>query len=213
MISDQCNTFGDSLTCLQISEPSTSGLLQNFVLQPYAPLEKIPLSPVICLLLSHPEAFVFLCACILRFFVAFITTGIAANTLTPAKTHEIIPIKIIFNSWHSVNPPLMRPTPSLQIIVPQIWWIRTPEMIQKMVERTTKIWVSSVRFKRDCEKEAKHLLCKTSNGNASAPYGNPCIPQRGKSFLLRRKSERQFLRAPSLTPRYASFRGTERSRW
>jgi len=99
-----------------------------------------PSSPV-SLLCLHPEDCVFLFLSKLRLFAAFIITGMLASTLTPAKTHAII--SIIFNSWHSVNPPFIRPTPWLQTITPHIWWMRTPDTIQKTVERTTKTYLMS----------------------------------------------------------------------
>jgi hypothetical protein len=87
---------------------------------------------------TYPEVWVFLSDCLLRLFIAFMTTGIVAITLTPAITQAII--SMIFNSWHSVNPPLMPPTPWLQIIVPQSWCINTPETIQKIVDSTRNIY-------------------------------------------------------------------------
>jgi hypothetical protein len=40
-------------------------------------------------------------------------------------------------------------------------WIRMPEMIQKMVERTRKIWVSSVRFNMTCAQSQEAGLTKS----------------------------------------------------
>jgi len=89
--------------------------------------------------IAQPDVCVFFSACAFLRFIAFITTGMVAKTLTPARTHAII--SMIFSSWHSVNPPLIWPTPWLQTITPHMLRISTPDTIQRMVEMTKNtVW-------------------------------------------------------------------------
>ena len=88
--------------------------------------------------LPQPEVCVFVSACLLRRLPASSTTGIVAMTLIPARTHAMI--SMIFNSWHSVNPPRICPTPCLHKITPHIWWMRTPLTIHRIVEMTRNVY-------------------------------------------------------------------------
>lgn len=76
-----------------------------------------------------------------------LTTGIVARTLNPAMVHAMISMILI--SWHRLRPPSTWLLNSSKLLAmplfwhstyPHIWWIRTPETIQKMVDKTRKIW-------------------------------------------------------------------------